>query len=140
MIFLTASLSAPFAAQARELPEELHGHWGEEHHCAAQQAVGLDNPVARGEDAPYRLQSQWISRWHFYCLVLRLDDLGERDGASTWRARVLCGEDAIERPYQVDIVRRDDTIALTWYSADSNDGLFRPWSTGPFPFCRFPGS
>ncbi|MEM6384043.1 MAG: hypothetical protein AAF739_15330 [Pseudomonadota bacterium] len=125
---------------ADEVPGELTGHWGEDSHCAAQADAGVDAVVESAGDAPYRFEGQWISRWHFYCRVLRLDDFGERDGAQTWRARVLCGEDTVERPYELDLVRRGDTLSLTWLAMDENGRFLEPWNSGPFRQCTPPQS
>ncbi len=133
---LVSLLTAASRAHTQEIPPELEGDWGEPQQCRAQEDVGASNTVASAADAPYRLRGQWLSRWFFYCRVLRINPVADM----TYRAGVLCGEDAIERRWEVDIVRESDTLTMTWFAIDEDDGVWRPWLSGPFQRCDDPQS
>lgn len=148
-VLCSASTSPTYAQSApgsvdgsipNALPEALSGYWGAQAHCDAQAQAGSGHVVDHALDAPYRLDGQWISRWHFYCRVLSLDGFAE----GQFRARVLCGEDAVERGYNVDIAIEGATGAqslnLTWYALDEGALTARPWSSGPFARCSIPQS
>ena len=123
------------------VPADLQGDWGTAAQCAAQDAAGPEATVDHVMDAPYRFNPQWVSRWFHYCRVTRVVPTGEG-----YRARVTCGEDAVERPWDVDIVRGEtggaggDTIFMSWLSFDRDDPVTEPWLVGPLQRCDRPGS
>lgn len=137
LIFVLFSLGTALAFDAQEVPPELEGDWGTPEQCQAQAEAGADETVAHITDAPYRFSNIWMSRWFFYCRVLSIDPLRE-DG---FRMLGLCGEDATERPWEIDIVTgEDETISMTWYAMGEAWGASRPWSVGPLQRCETPGS
>lgn len=131
VLALIVLLSTASFVSAQDVPAELQGDWGEAAQCQAQADAGANGTVADALDAPYRFDGQWMSRWFFYCRVLRIDPLGE----ATYRVRVLCGEDAVERPWEIDIVRDGDTLNMTWIAVDEDGASGRPWPSGPFQRC-----
>lgn len=113
------------------LPDDLIGDWGAPGQCEAQAEAGADETVDHVMDAPYRFAGQWLSRWFFYCLAMQVDPM--RDGG--WRVLALCGEDAAERPWEIDIARDGDTLSMTWFAIAEEDGASRPWPVGPLTRC-----
>ncbi|MEO0382020.1 MAG: hypothetical protein AAF234_00590 [Pseudomonadota bacterium] len=124
-------LFMPSAQAQQALPDDLVGDWGEPGQCGAQAEAGADETVDHVMDAPYRFQGASLSRWYFYCLVMQVDPM--RDGG--WRVRALCGEDAVERPWEIDIAREGDTLSMTWFAIGEEEGAARPWAVGPFQRC-----
>ncbi|MFK7791317.1 MAG: hypothetical protein AB8B88_01475 [Devosiaceae bacterium] len=136
IVFLFAFLVLASGVQAQEmLPDDLQGDWGEAHQCAAQEDAGADETVSHVTDAPYRFQGQWISRWYIYCLVMQVDPM--RGG---YRVRALCGEDAIERPWEIDVISDGDTLSMTWFALGEENSASRPWRSGPYERCDAPQS
>lgn len=124
------------AAQAQMMvPDDLSGDWGEPAQCTAQAEAGLDETVSHVTDAPYRFQGQWLSRWFIYCLVMQVDPMRGPSGEG-WRVLALCGEDAIERPWEIDITRDGDTLSMTWFAIAEEHGASRPWAVGPLQRCE----
>ncbi|MEM6711086.1 MAG: hypothetical protein AAF590_02265 [Pseudomonadota bacterium] len=122
------------------VPSFLHGDWGTPGQCTAQQEAGSEETVDHVRDSPYRFNPQWVSRWFHYCRVTRVVPTGEG-----FRARVTCGEDAIERPWDIDILQGAtqegrDTIAMSWSSFDPDDPVTEPWNVGPLQRCEAPQS
>lgn len=117
------------------VPDDLSGDWGQPAQCAAQAEAGQEETVSHVTDAPYRFEGQWLSRWFIYCLVMQVDPI--REG---WRVRALCGEDAIERPWEIDITRDGDTLSMTWFAMAEEHGASRPWTVGPLQRCDRPAS
>ncbi len=116
-------------------PEELEGDWGTPNQCEAQAAVGFDETVERITDAPYRFEGHWLSRWFFYCRIMEAFPLH-----TGFRVRVLCGEDAIERPWEIDVEQGDDGMTMTWYALGEDLFASRPWFVGPLQMCAIPDS
>lgn len=137
-LFVIAVLASSFAmgTQAQVVPEDLVGDWGTPEQCQAQAEAGADETVSHVTDAPYRFFNVWISRWFFYCRVLNIDPLGT-DG---YRVLGLCGEDAVERPWEIDITRDGPTLSMTWYAIAEENGASRPWAVGPLQRCERPAS
>lgn len=140
MVFRSLLISAFFvllssqfaaAAQMQEVPADLAGDWGTPQQCQAQADAGADETVSHVMNAPYRFFNVWISRWFFYCRVLNADPLG----ADGYRVLALCGEDAVERPWEIDITRDGEALSLTWYAVAEEHGASRPWSVGPLQRC-----
>lgn len=145
MVFRSLLISAFFvllssqfaaAAQMQEVPADLAGDWGTPQQCQAQADAGADETVSHVMNAPYRFSHVWISRWFFYCRVLNADPMGS-DG---YRVLALCGEDAVERLWEIDIVRDEDTLSMTWYAIAEHEGASRPWAVGPLQRCQRPAS
>lgn len=130
ILVVCTSLLASSAFAQEHLPDDLVGDWGAPGQCEAQAEAGADETVSHVTNAPYRFAGQWVSRWYFYCLVMQVDPM--RDG---WRVRALCGEDAVERPWEIDIARDGDTLSMTWFAIGEEDGASRPWPVGPLNRC-----
>jgi hypothetical protein len=128
-------LLPPSAKAQALLPDDLKGDWGDPAQCAAQAEVGADETVSHVTDAPYRFDGQWMSRWFFYCLVMQVDPMSGPSGEG-WRLRAMCGEDAVERPWEIDVARDGETLSMTWFAMGEDDGASRPWSVGPLRRCN----
>jgi hypothetical protein len=124
----------PFASAQEMVPDDLLGDWGKPAQCAAQADVGAQETVLHVMDAPYRFNGQWMSRWFFYCLVMQVDPMSGPSGEG-WRLRAMCGEDAVERPWEIDIARDGETLSMTWFALVEEDWASRPWSVGPLQRC-----
>lgn len=135
---MLAALAFSYAAvtHAQEVPAELEGDWGTVQQCQAQRDAGADETVSHITNAPYRFSNVWISRWFFYCRVLNVDPLGE----GGYRVLGLCGEDAVERPWEIDVIRDGETLSMTWYAVAEEAGASRPWAVGPLQRCERPAS
>jgi hypothetical protein len=135
LFVLLAFLTLLPAASAQEMvPDDLLGDWGEPHQCQAQADAGAQETVSHVMDAPYRFNGQWMSRWFFYCLVMQVDPMSGPAGEG-WRLRAMCGEDAVERPWEIDIARDGETLSMTWFALGEEDWASRPWSVGPLQRC-----
>lgn len=140
LLFVALLWCFAVVAQAQQVPADLAGDWGTPQQCQAQAQAGLDETVSHVRDAPYRFSNVWISRWFFYCRVLNIDPLGPSWGPNSYRVLGLCGEDAVERPWEIDIVRDEDTLSMTWYAVAEHEGASRPWAIGPLQRCERPAS
>lgn len=136
ILFTVLASGFVLGAHAQGVPEDLEGDWGTTEQCQAQAEAGADATVSHVTDAPYRFSNVWISRWFIYCRVLNIDPLG----ADGYRVLGLCGEDAVERPWEIDITRDGQTLSMTWYAVAEENGASRPWAVGPLQRCVRPAS
>lgn len=129
IVMSAVGFASPATAQTLA-PTELEGDWGTPEQCAAQDAAGPDTTVSHVRDAPYRINGHWLSRWFFYCRVMEVFP-----GEEGFRVWVLCGEDAIERPWEIDITQDGSSMSMRWWALGEDAFVSAPWDVGPLQRC-----
>lgn len=134
VLMAMAMLAAPVHAQTN-VPDVLEGDWGTQAQCQAQRDVGPDETVEHVTDAPYRFRGQWVSRWFHYCRVMQVFPITGGPAEGGHMVRVMCGEDAVDRPWEIEMAREDDQLSMTWFSLDPDRPDSPPWEVQPIQRC-----
>ncbi|MEM1289300.1 MAG: hypothetical protein AAGH60_13180 [Pseudomonadota bacterium] len=140
VLSICLSLQVSSARAFDVISSELQGNWGTPEQCSALQEAADSDQQLLARNAPYSLTANWLFRGDFYCAAQAVVKVTPGPSEEVWRARVLCKEDAGERPWQIDIIHRANELTLSWTSRDPDDPITPPWVVGPLPRCTGPES